>query len=72
MLFYSGVACEKILVMPLGVCPKLTRRHYDWRQGKKFFKFIGPLDLVRALNGQKYMFTYHIDGQFRFMFILYL
>ena len=28
--------------------------------------------LVRALNGQKYMFTYQIEGQFRFMFILCL
>ena len=26
-------------------------------------------DIVRALNGQKHMFTYHIEGQFRFMFI---
>ena len=26
--------------------------------------------IVRALNRQKYMLTYHIEGQFRFMFIL--
>ena len=28
--------------------------------------------IVRTLSGQNYMFTYHIEGQFRFMFILYL
>ena len=34
---------------------------------------LGSYDgVVRTLNGQKYMFTYHIEGQFRFMFILYL
>ena len=26
--------------------------------------------VVRVLNGQKYMFTYHIEGQFCFMLIL--
>ena len=26
--------------------------------------------IVRALNGQKHVFTYHIEGQFHFMFIL--
>ena len=35
----SGVASEKILVMPLWVCPKLTRRHHGWRRARKFFKF---------------------------------
>ena len=28
--------------------------------------------LVREAEVQKYMFTYHIQGQFNFMFILYL
>ena len=28
--------------------------------------------IVRALDGQKYMFTYHVEGQIHFMFILYL
>ena len=26
--------------------------------------------IVRALNGQKHMFTYHIEGQYRFMYYL--
>ena len=30
----------------------------------------GPV--VREAEVQKYMFTYHIEGQFNFMFILYL
>ena len=28
--------------------------------------------LVRETEVQKYIFTYHIEGQFHFMFILYL
>ena len=39
LLIASGVASEKILVMPLRVCPKLTRRHHGWRRARKFFKF---------------------------------
>ena len=35
----SGVASGKISVMPLGVCPKLTRRHHGWRRARKIFKF---------------------------------
>ena len=30
------------------------------------------MSIVREAEVQKYMFTYHIAGQFNFMFILYL
>ena len=33
---------------------------------------IAHVALVREAEVQKYMFTYHIEGQFNFMFILYL
>ena len=33
---------------------------------------LGVEEIVREAEVQKYMFTYHIEGQFNFMFILYL
>ena len=54
----SGVASEKLLVMPYGMCPKLTRRHHGWRRARKFSKFRAPTRSSETAFSDIYLFMF--------------